>query len=110
MKKTYDRLATGDRIRQKRNLLGFTQDEMAEKIESLTKLKKDTKVKVLGKGLFQYEQIYIVEYNSKRGFMFPDSLKKGATSNRKYKIALQGIKGAPKKNPTQIKLSVGTIE
>lgn len=85
-------------------------DEMAEKIESLTKLKKDTKVKVLGKGLFQYEQIYIVEYNSKRGFMFPDSLKKGATSNRKYKIALQGIKGAPKKNPTQIKLSVGTIE
>lgn len=85
-------------------------DETAGKIESLTKLKKDTKVKVLGKGLFQYEQIYIVEYNSKRGFMFPDSLKKGATSNRKYKIALQGIKGAPKKNPTQIKLSVGTIE
>ena len=42
--------------------------------------------------------------------MCPDSLKKGATSNRKYKIALQGIKGAPKKNPTQIKLSVGTIE
>ena len=32
MKKTYDRLAAGDRIRQKRNLLGFTQDEMAEKI------------------------------------------------------------------------------
>lgn len=56
-------------------------DETAGKIESLSKLKKDTKVKVLGKGLFQYEQIYIVEYNSKRGFMFPDSLKKGATSN-----------------------------
>ena len=33
MKKTYDRLAAGDRIRQKRNLLGFTQDEMAEKID-----------------------------------------------------------------------------
>ena len=45
-------------------------DETAGKIESLSKLKKDTKVKVLGKGLFQYEQIYIVEYNSKRGFMY----------------------------------------
>ena len=33
MKKTYDRLAAGERIRVKRNLLGFTQDEMAEKIE-----------------------------------------------------------------------------
>lgn len=31
MKKTYDRLAAGERIRLKRNLLGFTQDEMAEK-------------------------------------------------------------------------------
>lgn len=35
MKKTYDRLAAGDRIRQKRNLLGFTQDEMAEKLTVL---------------------------------------------------------------------------
>lgn len=33
MKKTYDRLAAGERIRLKRNLLGFTQDEMAEKID-----------------------------------------------------------------------------
>ena len=33
MKKTYDRLAAGERIRLKRNLLGFTQDEMAEKIK-----------------------------------------------------------------------------
>ena len=37
MKKTYDRLAAGDRIRQKRNLLGFTQDEMAEKIDRAAK-------------------------------------------------------------------------
>lgn len=41
MKKTYDRLATGDRIRQKRNLLGFTQDEMAEKIDRASKYYAD---------------------------------------------------------------------
>lgn len=33
MKKTYDRLAAGERIREKRNLLGFMQDEMAGKTE-----------------------------------------------------------------------------
>ena len=41
MKKTYDRLAAGDRIRQKRNLLGFTQDEMAEKIDRAAKYYAD---------------------------------------------------------------------
>lgn len=32
MKKTYDRLAVGERLRLKRSALGLTQDEMAEKI------------------------------------------------------------------------------
>lgn len=41
MKKTYNRLAAGDRIRQKRNLLGFTQDEMAEKIDRASKYYAD---------------------------------------------------------------------
>ncbi len=41
MRKTYDRLATGERIRQKRNLLGFTQDEMAEKIDRASKYYAD---------------------------------------------------------------------
>ena len=31
--KTYDRQATGEHIRKKRNLLGFMQDEMAGKTE-----------------------------------------------------------------------------
>lgn len=31
--KTYDRPATGEHIREKRNLLGFMQDEMAGKTE-----------------------------------------------------------------------------
>lgn len=35
--KTYDRLATGERIRKQRLLLGFTQDELAEKIERAAK-------------------------------------------------------------------------
>ena len=41
MKKTYDRLAVGERIRVKRNLLGFTQDEMAEKIDRASKYYAD---------------------------------------------------------------------
>ncbi|MGN0431903.1 MAG: helix-turn-helix domain-containing protein [Lachnospiraceae bacterium] len=41
MKITYDRLAAGDRLRLKRNLLGFTQDEMAEKIDRATKYYAD---------------------------------------------------------------------
>lgn len=41
MELTYDRLAAGDRIRLKRNLLGFTQDEMAEKIERAAKYYAD---------------------------------------------------------------------
>ena len=41
MKKTYDRLAAGERIRVKRNLLGFTQDEMAEKIDRASKYYAD---------------------------------------------------------------------
>ena len=41
MKKTYDRLAAGERIRLKRNLLGFTQDEMAEKIDRAAKYYAD---------------------------------------------------------------------
>lgn len=41
MKKKYDRLAVGDRIRFKRNLLGMTQDEMAEKINRATKYYAD---------------------------------------------------------------------
>lgn len=41
MKKTYDRLAAGDRIRLKRNLLGMTQDDMAEKINRATKYYAD---------------------------------------------------------------------
>lgn len=40
-KKTYDRLETGDRIRQKRLLLGLTQDEMAEKIDRAAKYYAD---------------------------------------------------------------------
>lgn len=41
MKKTYDRLAAGDRLRIKRTLLGMTQDEMAEKINRATKYYAD---------------------------------------------------------------------
>lgn len=41
MKKTYNRLAAGDRLRLKRVLLGFTQDEMAEKINRATKYYAD---------------------------------------------------------------------
>lgn len=41
MKKTYDRLAAGERIRIKRSLLGFTQDEMAEKIDRASKYYAD---------------------------------------------------------------------
>lgn len=41
MKETYDRLAAGDRIRLKRTLLGFTQDEMAERINRASKYYAD---------------------------------------------------------------------
>lgn len=41
MKETYDRLATGDRIRLKRTLLGLTQDEMAERINRASKYYAD---------------------------------------------------------------------
>lgn len=41
MKKTYDRLAAGERIRLKRNLLGFTQDELSEKIDRASKYYAD---------------------------------------------------------------------
>ncbi len=41
MSKTYDRLAAGERLRLKRNLLGFTQDEMAEKIDRAAKYYAD---------------------------------------------------------------------
>jgi transcriptional regulator with XRE-family HTH domain len=41
MTKTYDRLAAGERLRIKRNLLGWSQDEMAEKINRATKYYAD---------------------------------------------------------------------
>lgn len=41
MKNTYDRLAAGDRLRLKRTMLGFTQEEMAEKIDRATKYYAD---------------------------------------------------------------------
>ncbi|MGN0402819.1 MAG: helix-turn-helix domain-containing protein [Acetatifactor sp.] len=41
MKLTYDRLAAGERLRLKRTLLGFTQEEIAEKIERATKYYAD---------------------------------------------------------------------
>lgn len=41
MKNTYDRLAVGDRLRQKRSLLGYTQDEMAERIDRAAKYYAD---------------------------------------------------------------------
>lgn len=41
MKNTYDRLAVGDRLRLKRTLLGYTQDEMAEKIDRAAKYYAD---------------------------------------------------------------------
>lgn len=41
MKETYDRLAVGDRLRLKRTLLGFSQDEMAERIDRATKYYAD---------------------------------------------------------------------
>ena len=41
MKITYDRLATGERLRLKRTLLGFTQDEVAEKIDRASKYYAD---------------------------------------------------------------------
>ena len=41
MKMTYDRLAAGERLRLKRTLLGFTQDEVAEKIDRASKYYAD---------------------------------------------------------------------
>lgn len=41
MNLTYNRLSTGDRLREKRNLLGFTQDEVAEKIGRAAKYYAD---------------------------------------------------------------------
>lgn len=41
MKQMYDRLAVGDRLRLKRTLLGFTQDEVAEKIDRAPKYYAD---------------------------------------------------------------------
>lgn len=41
MKKTYDRLATGERLRYKRSSLGFTQDDVAEKIDRSPKYYAD---------------------------------------------------------------------
>lgn len=41
MKVTYDRLAAGERLRLKRTLPGFTQDEVAEKIDRATKYYAD---------------------------------------------------------------------
>ena len=41
MKQTYNRLAVGDRLRLKRTLLGFTQDEVAEKIDRAPKYYAD---------------------------------------------------------------------
>ena len=41
MKKTYDRLATGERLRIKRTSLGFTQDDVAEKIDRSPKYYAD---------------------------------------------------------------------
>ena len=37
MKKTYDRLAVGDRIREKRLILGLTQEELSELIDRVPK-------------------------------------------------------------------------
>ena len=37
MRKTYDRLAVGERIREKRILLGFTQEELSERIDRAPK-------------------------------------------------------------------------
>lgn len=41
MKTTYDRLAVGDRLRLKRTLLGFSQEELSEKIERVPKYYAD---------------------------------------------------------------------
>ena len=41
MNQTYDRLAVGERLRQKRILLNMTQDEMAEKINRAPKYYAD---------------------------------------------------------------------
>ena len=41
MDTAYNRLAAGDRLRLKRTLLGWSQDEMAEKINRATKYYAD---------------------------------------------------------------------
>ena len=41
MSQTYDRLAAGERIRTRRRLLGFTQEEMAERIGRVPKYYAD---------------------------------------------------------------------
>lgn len=41
MKKTYNRLAVGERLRLKRTLLGLTQEEMAERIGRVPKYYAD---------------------------------------------------------------------
>lgn len=41
IEKTYDRLAVGERLRKKRNYLGLTQSEIAERIDRATKYYAD---------------------------------------------------------------------
>ena len=41
MKKTYDRLIVGERLRLKRTALGLTQDDMSEKIDRVPKYYAD---------------------------------------------------------------------
>lgn len=45
---TYDRIAVGDRIRNKRILLGMSQDELAERIDRATKYCSDIERGICG--------------------------------------------------------------
>lgn len=47
-KESYDRIAVGERIRQKRSLIGLSQDELAEKIDRAPKYISDIERGICG--------------------------------------------------------------
>lgn len=47
-KESYDRIAVGERIRQKRTLIGLSQDELAERIDRASKYVSDIERGICG--------------------------------------------------------------
>lgn len=76
MSETYDRLAAGNRLRLKRTLLGWSQEEMAEKINRATKYYADIERGSCGMSI---ETIMALSSTLN---MSVDYILKGDTSNR----------------------------